>query len=134
MTARTLSRVGLAAAITALIVAACSSTPSATAPSPSPSASKTLTAEQVDPPLIQCFVSHHLIPVAALNAGKDTNPPSDSATWIRDGKVIDNLDLGTWLRGEFGVVIKGKTIEAWILQIEANPNTWPTSICGPMPA
>jgi hypothetical protein len=133
MTARTLSRLGLAAAITALACAACSSTSPSTTPSPSPSAAHHLTAEQVDPPLIQCFVNHDLIPAAALNDGKNLSPPSDSSTWIRDGKVIVNLQLGDWLRSYLGLVIKGKPLQTWILQIEANRNAWSANICGPMP-
>jgi hypothetical protein len=132
VTARTLSWAGLAVAIISLACAACSGTTSGTAPSPS--SAQTLTVEQVVPLLMQCFVSHDLIAASALHNGKDANPPSDSSTWIRDGKVIGNLRLGEWLRVNEGLVVKGKTVEAWILAIEANREAWPTSICGSMPA
>lgn len=133
MTARTVSRAGLVLAIAAAGCAACSSPTPGAEPSHGPSPTQSLTAEQVVPPLMQCFVNHDLIPASALNNGKDATPPSDSSTWISHGEVVGNERLGEWLRANEDVVVKGKSIHDWIAAVEANRHAWPTSVCGPMP-
>jgi hypothetical protein len=121
-------------AIAALACAACSGTARSTAPSPTPSVAKTLAPQQAVVPLLECFVSHRLIPFSSLRNGKVSNPPDDYSTWYRDGKVLWVDTLGAWLRVNEGVVVKGKTIGNWIDDVEANRKAWPTSICGPLPA
>lgn len=133
MTARTLGRAGFAMAIAAVACAACSGTSAGTKPGLSPSPAHTLTAEQAVVPLLECFVSHGLIPAAALDNGKDASPPDDYSTWYHDGKVSWVASLGAWLRVNEGVVVNGKAIGDWIADVEANPKAWPTSICGAEP-
>lgn len=110
--------------------AACSGSPKA-APSATPAHP---TISQVLPPLLQCFIDHQLIPEAALQSGKNASPPDDSSTWVIDGKVTDNTRLGDWFSENSDIVVKGKAIADWTTAIEANPKTWPTSICGAEPA
>ncbi len=116
---------------TALACASCSS--ASPKPAATPSATH-LTAAQVLPPLLQCFIDHRLISQSALQSGKDNVPPDDSSTWIRDGKVTENEHLGAWFSDNSAIVIKGNTLGDWMTAVEANRKAWPTSICGAMPA
>jgi hypothetical protein len=115
----------------ALTCASCSSS----APKPTPTSSAAhLTAAQVLPPLLQCFIDHRLISQSALQSGKDNVPPDDSATWMTNGKVTDNDRLGDWFSDNSALVVKGNTLGDWVTAVEANRNAWPTKVCGAMPA
>jgi hypothetical protein len=83
--------------------------------------------------LVQCFISHHLIPPANL-ANKGTTPPSGSSTWLHDGKVVENERFGDWYSDVgAGVPVHGKIIGEWVSKIGDSAHAWPTNICGPMP-
>jgi hypothetical protein len=114
----------------ALACASCSGSPK-----PAPTTSPThLTAAQVLPPLLQCFIDHQLIPQSALQSGKSNDPPDDSATWMSHGEVTENYRLGDWFSDNSGIAVNGRTLGDWMTAVEANRNAWPTSICGPMRA
>jgi hypothetical protein len=141
---RALAAVVMTAA--ALACAACGSTttPAAGGGSSSPSvtptsgtsstSSATLTVAEAAPLLVQCFADHHLIPKSALAADGKTLPRADSSTWLHDGKVTPNERFGAWYRDPgSAVVVKGKSIDAWVHAVAASSHAWPTSTCGPMP-
>lgn len=127
------SAVAVLGAVAASI--ACASCMSRTASSQPRPTQTHLTAPQAGQLIVQCFVDHHLIPAEALADGKNANPPFDSSTWLRDGKVILNHAFGAWFAAgnQYVVVVRGKSIADWMTAIEITRTNWPTSICGPMP-
>lgn len=139
MTARRLSRsqparavVVLAGAVLGVLVcAACSGSAPAASSSPKP---RHLTSEQAAPLLVQCFADKHLITASELAAGKASLPPSDSSTWMHDGKVTGNLRFGDWysIAGS-AITVDGKTIWAWVTAVAASSKAWPADVCGPLP-
>jgi hypothetical protein len=128
------TKVALAAAVAAaaLAAAACSgSSPGTTSP-PSRGATR-LTPDQALPPLLQCFIDHHLIAGSVLDNGTDSQPPSDVSTWTKDGQVIANDNLGDWFSVNSNVVVQGKSIGDWMTAVEISRKNWPARVCGPMP-
>lgn len=105
--------------------------------SSSPAASSSgshLTAQAAAPLLVQCFIEHHLISKAQLAMGKTSKPPSDSSTWLHDGKVSGNLRFGDWYSTTgSSIVVNGKQIATWATSVAASSNAWPTATCGPLP-
>jgi hypothetical protein len=151
MMPRTALRVALAVSAAAGVLATAACAGSVT-PAPSASASSSGGASATPAPTnagaasgdrlakvsvlaVQCFADHNLIPASALNTGKSGSPPSDSSTWLHDGKVTENLPFGDWYRDAgAGVTVKGKLIGEWVSEIAANSSAWPSSVCGPMPS
>lgn len=85
--------------------------------------------------LVQCFADHNLIPASTLSAGQTGNPPSDSSTWLHDGKVTQNSRFGDWYSNTGSAVdVDGKAIVNWASDVARNAKTWPSSICGRMPS
>jgi hypothetical protein len=133
-------RWALAAAAAALACASCSSsttTPGDGSTSPATGSSGSgphLTAQAAAPLLVQCFIAHHLISKAQLATGKTSKPPSDSSTWLHDGKVRGNLRFGDWYSTTgSAIVVDGKQIATWATSVAASSNAWPTGTCGPIP-
>ncbi len=133
-------RWALAAAAAALACAACSSsttTPGDGSSSPTAGTSSSgphLTAQAAAPLLVQCFIDHHLISKAQLAAGKTSKPPSDSSTWLHDGKVSGNQRFGDWYSTTgSAIVVNGKQIATWATAVAASSAAWPTATCGPIP-
>ena len=132
-----------------LVMAACSGSPasvpseSASSPAgvsatPAPSDAGAASASrlnQVSVVVVQCFADHHLIPASALGSGKTASPPSDSSTWLHNGKVADNQLFGNWYGDTgAGLTVRGKIIGEWVSEIAGNHSAWPSSVCGPMPS
>jgi hypothetical protein len=112
-----------------------SSSPPASPSSGPSSASAQLTVQQAAPLIVQCFAAKHLIPASALAAGKSSHPRSDSSTWLRHGKVEDNLRFGDWYSTTgSAVTVRGKTIGDWVTAVAASAAAWPTATCGSMPS
>jgi hypothetical protein len=140
VTARRLSRsqpgrtvVVLAAALLGVLAcAACSGSSPAASSLPKP---RHLTPEQAAPLLVQCFADKHLITASELATGKDSLPPSDSSTWMHDGKVTGNLRFGDWysIAGS-AITVDGKMIVDWVSAVAANSKAWPKGVCGPLPS
>jgi hypothetical protein len=85
--------------------------------------------------LVQCFADHNLIPAVTLKAGLTGNPPSDSSTWLHDGKVTQNSRFGDWYSSTGSAVdVDGKAIVNWASDVARNVRTWPSGICGRMPS
>jgi len=114
-----------------LACAACSSSHSSGGGDAKPAR---LTSQRAAPLLVQCFVNKHLISASELAVGKTSLPPSDSSTWIRNGKVIGNLRFGGWYSIEgSAIMVDGKSIGDWVTALTASSKAWPTKVCGPLP-
>jgi hypothetical protein len=136
MMTRTALKAALAAGAVAgvlLAVVGCSGSGATPAPTDTGTSSANQP-EQVAVTIVQCFADHKLIPESALNSGKTSNPPSDSSTWLHDGKITNKLRFGDWYSvvGS-ALIIKGKTIDDWVTEITASSKAWPSGVCGPVP-
>jgi len=127
-------RAGLAISAVALGVLACASCSSSPSPGAGSAPPARLTSQRAAPLLVQCFVDKHLISASDLAVGKTSLPPSDSTTWLRNGKVIGNLRFGGWYSIEgSAIMVDGKTIGDWVTALTASSKAWPTKVCGPLP-
>lgn len=129
---------GLKSALTAVLAAAvlaCAACSGSPAPAPTPSPAVRVSANQATLLIMQCFLDQHLIPSSALHPSPATAPGTDSALWVKNGKVVSNVHLGDWYRDVgAGMTVKGKVIDDWVHSLEASSKNWPSRICGPMPA
>jgi hypothetical protein len=116
-----------------LVMAGCSE--SASPPPTDPPVAAQNRLDRIVVLLVQCFADHNLIPASALSAGLTGNPPSDSSTWLHDGKVTQNSRFGDWYSNTgSAVAVDGKAIVNWAAGVARNAKTWPSSICGHMPS
>jgi hypothetical protein len=120
----------VAALSSVLAMAACSSSGKPATPRKTETA---IAPDRVPVLVVQCFIDHHLIPASVLDA-KNTVPPDDAATWLHNGKIVDNENFGSWYHDAgAGVLVHGKIIGEWVTEITASAKAWPTGTCGPIP-
>lgn len=119
--------------LAALAMAGCSGSAGSSPADPAVAAQNRL--DRIVVLLVQCFADHNLIPASALSAGLTGNPPSDSSTWLHDGKVTQNSRFGDWYSSTgSAVAVDGKDIVNWAAAVARNAKAWPSSICGHMPS
>jgi len=117
-----------AAALGVLACASCSGSSTTSSPPP-----QHLSSQQAAVRLVQCFVDKHLISASELAVGTTSLPPSDSSTWLHDGKVLGNLRFGGWYSIEgSAITVDGKTIGDRVTALTASTKAWPSHICGPL--